>query len=122
MLEQTRLSHSFWHRPRRLIATRRQTGLGQQRITHIGQGPPSAFGLARNGSPGDCRVQIVSMTLSVLVWITLSVSLAALATTKYRPFGESAMAEACKPARISASTLLAARSITVTDPSLAINL
>src|SRR5436190_23908260 len=54
----------------------------------------SAFGAAPKRSLGFCRIQIVSMTPSVRVSITLSVSLAALATTNWRPLGESAIADA----------------------------
>src|ERR1035441_4787017 len=90
----------------------------------------SAFGLAPNGSPGFWRAQIVSTIFSVRVSITLKVSLPALATTKYRPLGERAIAEACSP--VSTSHLVCwiselgrapacglPGSITVTEPSLA---
>src|SRR5271157_3228307 len=54
----------------------------------------SAFGLAPNRSAGFWRAQIVSTICSVRVLMMLSVSLPALATTKYRPLGERAIAEA----------------------------
>ena len=66
----------------------------------------SASGCAPNGSPGFCRAQIVSTILSERVSITLTVSLPALATTRYFPFGESASAQACKPVTISGGARL----------------
>ena len=62
----------------------------------------SALGWAPNKSAGFWRIQMVSTILSVRVSSTLSVSLPVLATTSQRPLGETAMAVACKPVRISA--------------------
>ncbi len=77
------------------------------------------MGWAPKRSAGVGLAQIVSTTVSVLVSITLRVSLAAFAQTTYRPSGDTARALACSPVTISAAGLFAARSITVTDPSLA---
>src|SRR5215471_10875708 len=79
----------------------------------------SAFGLAPNKSPGFCRVQIASITLSVRTSSTLTVSLEAFATTRYLLFGDKAIAHGCKPTCTSASTQLFCKSMTVTEPSLA---
>src|SRR4051812_7049656 len=78
-----------------------------------------AFGLAPNKSAGLCRVQIVSVISSDFTLKTLNVSLPALATTMYLPFGESFRALAWRPVRISFGFVLSFKSIIETEPSFA---
>src|SRR5208283_3670931 len=83
----------------------------------------SALGCAPNKSAGFCRAQIVSTILSVRVSMTLNVSLPAFATTRNFPFGDNAIAQACRPVKSSEFRVLGSafefKLMIETEPSLA---
>ena len=73
----------------------------------------------RRGRLGSASPRSSRPRRRVRVSMTLRVSLAAFAQTTWRPSGETASALAWRPVTTSASAFPLARSITVTDPSLA---